>query len=203
MAASIEAIIFDIDGVLCATDFEKRLALLAAELGIAVDVIEREIFNSGCEDDADMGKLSAADYVAGIGHRLGVAVSAEVWLKARIDAMTPDPGMLDLARDLAGHVATVMLTNNGHLLAEHMAEVFPDVLSLFGERALFSARLGMGKQQPATYPALARRFGWRVDRMLLIDDSETYVAAAREAGTVGHLFRGIDGLRAELGGLGL
>ena len=51
--------------------------------------------------------------------------------------------------------------------------------------------------------ASARRFGWRVDRMLLIDDSETYVAAAREAGTVGHLFRGIDGLRAELGGLGL
>ncbi len=192
------------DGVLCDYDFEKRMALLERDLGVPGAAIRARIFDSGFEDEADLGKYSSDDYVAGISERLGVPVTTDAWIAARRAAMTPDPAMLDLARSLGARVETAMLTNNGRLLAERIGDVFPEVLDVFGERTFFSAVIGMGKEHTPTFPAFARKMGWDLDGMLFVDDSARYIAAARDAGVRAHHFKGIDGLRAELakGGLG-
>lgn len=191
------------DDVLCRYDRPKRFAFLENALGVAAERIKAEIFQSGFEDEADLGRMTSAEYVAGISKRLGVPVTAEIWMDARKQAMTPDPAMFDLARALMAKVEVAMLTNNGKLLAENIARVMPDIPATFGERAFFSGTLGMGKEHTPTFPAFAKMMGWDVTRMLFVDDSEQYIQAARAAGVVAHHFKGIDGLKAELKRLGL
>ena len=196
--AAIETFLFDMDGVLCAYAFDRRLRLVEERLGGPASEIEAKIFTSGFEEAADFGEFGTAAYLEGVSERLGLAVDAATWLAARRDAMTPDAAMLDLARDLAERHPTALLTNNGWFLCEAIDEVFPALRGIFAERMFFSAEIGGGKEQTATFRPFLDRLGWRPETTLFIDDSATYIGCAREAGLETHLFAGLDGLMADL-----
>ena len=72
-----------------------------------------------------------------------------------------------------------MLTNNGPLLYEALAEILPDVFRIFGSRAHASFQFGARKPQPRGVRALARRYGVDPARAVFIDDDDAYVAGAR------------------------
>ena len=59
------------------------------------------------------------------------------------------------------------------------------------------------KPDPRIYEVLLKRNGLDAQRCLFIDDSRPNVDAAREIGMRAHHFKGADGLRSELIGLGL
>lgn len=196
--AEIATILFDMDGVLCRYDFEARLKQLETVLGVPAAEIDAKIFKSGFEDDADMGAYSSSAYVDGVSERLGVPVDRETWLAARADAMTPDPAMLDLAARLGTAHETALLTNNGWFLGDAIDDVFPALRDIFGARMFFSAEIGGGKEQVATFGPFLANLGWRPETTLFIDDSPVYIACGREAGLETHLFQGIDALNADL-----
>ena len=197
--APIELIVFDMDGVLCHYDFPRRLACLAQKTGLDTDFIDERIFRSGFDDLGDQGRFSAAEYLRKFGDKLGVSVAREDWLWARRVPMTPDTAMLALvARLQEQQVQVAMLTNNGPLLQEGLAEVFTQAADLFGAQAYFSCQFSSTKEDPAIFHALLDSLGGRAERTLFIDDSEIYIAAARKAGLQVHHFAGIDGLLAAL-----
>ncbi|MFQ5468439.1 MAG: hypothetical protein ACE5DS_09940, partial [Kiloniellaceae bacterium] len=96
----MEAVIFDMDGVLCAYDFPARLAHLERRIGVPAETIDEAIFRSGFEDAADRGEMDEAAYLSGLSARLGTPVTRADWLAARAAAMTPNRDVLDLARSL-------------------------------------------------------------------------------------------------------
>jgi putative hydrolase of the HAD superfamily len=149
----IRHVVFDMDGVLCRTDFSRRDEVMAQRVGLTAAAIEAAIFKSGFEDQADRGRFTAEQYLHGMAERLGVAVSRADWLAARKAAMTPDRDMLALARALGRRLGTAMLTNNGPLLRAHIGEVFPQAVELFGARAFFSCEFGTGKEGPRYLPS--------------------------------------------------
>lgn len=191
------------DGVLYAYDFEARLRLLEDALDVPADIIRAEIFESGFEDEADLGRMDTDTYIAGIAARLGVPVTLRQWTAARKWAMAPEPAMLDLARGLKAHCEIALLTNNGRFLADAIDELAPELPPLFGERLFVSGILGMGKEHAPTFTALLAQLGWQPATTLFIDDSPRYIGEADKAGLVTHLFTDIDGLRGWLAEFGL
>ncbi|MEX0693567.1 MAG: HAD family hydrolase [Rhodospirillales bacterium] len=203
MRERISAVLFDMDGVLYSYDFGNRLQLLSDALGVSVSDIEDKIFKSGFEDSHDNGDIDVEGYIAGIAERLGVPVRPGQWLAARKWAMAPEPIMIDLARRLKKTVEIALLTNNGALLYENIAELAPELPPLFGDRLFVSGVHGFNKEYVSGFTGLLAHMGWRAETTLFIDDSPRYITAADQAGLVTHRFDGIDGLRARLTDLGL
>jgi len=81
--ADIRAVLFDMDGVLYAYDFEARLGLLESALEVSKDDIRAKIFDSGFDDQHDQGLIDVDGYISGIADRLGVPVRVGQWLAAR------------------------------------------------------------------------------------------------------------------------
>ena len=185
-ASVINAVVFDMDGVLCRYRIERRLALLASWSGLSPDAIHAAIWRSGFEDEAERGVVSADEYLRGFGERMGYPLSAAQWVEARRAAIEPDLAVLSLARQLSTDHPVGMFTNNPLLLKRHIAEVFPAVPDIFGPRAIFSAELGRSKPDPEAFRRLAARLGLAPDEILYFDDDVTYVAGAREAGLSAH-----------------
>jgi putative hydrolase of the HAD superfamily len=199
----IQAIVFDMDGVLCHYRIERRLALLASWSGRSPDAIHAAIWGSGFEDEAERGIVSADDYLKGFGERMGYALSAAQWVEARKASIEPDPAVLSLARRLGTDRPVGMFTNNPFLLKRHIAEVFPAVPDIFGSRAVFSAELGRSKPDPEAFRRLAARLAVAPDEILYFDDEAAYVAGALEAGLAAHRVGGAPGVRAGLARHGL
>jgi glucose-1-phosphatase len=194
----IRAIVFDMDGVLCHYRIERRLALLASWSGRSPDAIHAAIWRSGFEDEAERGVLSADDYLKGFGERMGYALSVAQWVEARKVSIEPDLAVLSLARQLGTDRPVGMFTNNPFLLKRHIAEVFPAVPDIFGDRAVFSAELGRSKPDPEAFRRLATRLAVTPGEILYFDDDAAYVAGAREAGLSAYRVGGAAGVRAGL-----
>jgi glucose-1-phosphatase len=199
----ITAVVFDMDGVLCRYRIERRLALLASWSGRSPDAIHAAIWRSGYEDEAERGLVSADDYLKGFGERMGYPLSAAQWVEARTVAIEPDEAVLSLARQLSTARPVGMFTNNSLLLKRHIAQVFPAVADIFGERAVFSAELGRSKPDPEAFRRLATHLAVAPDEILYLDDDATYVAGARRAGLHADRVDGAPGVRASLAVHGL
>ncbi len=199
----IDLVIFDMDGVLCRTDYDHRLAALADATGLDTGTINSATLQSSFEDLADRGHYSAAEYLRLFGERLGVAVSRQDWLDARQGCMTPDHAMLALVRRLQQQLPIAMLTNNGPLLQECLGEVFPEAAEIFGDRAFFSCQFSSSKEEPDIFYAILKTLGGQPETTLFIDDSQTYIASARSAGLLTHHYSGFDDFVEALGLLGL
>lgn len=186
----IDAVVFDMDDVLCRYRIERRLALLGSWSGRSPDAIYDAIWRSGFEDEAEAGAHDADAYLREFNARLGYPLTADQWVAARRVAMEPDEAVLAIARRLARRGPIAMFTNNPLLLKRHIGEVFPAVAEIFGERAIFSAELGRRKPDPEAFRRLARRLGVAPARVLFFDDNADYVAGASEAGITAYRFTG-------------
>jgi glucose-1-phosphatase len=194
----IEAVVFDMDDVLCRYRIERRLALLASWSGRSAEAIYGAIWGSDFEDEAERGVWTEDAYLRGFGERLGYPLSAGEWVTARRAAMEPDEAVLAIARRLGAGRPVAMFTNNPLLLKRHIGDVFPAVPAIFGERALFSAELGRSKPDPEAFRRLARRLGVSPRSVVFFDDNAGYVAGAREAGLHAYQFEGATAVRDRL-----
>ena len=155
----IEAVVFDMDQVLCRYRIERRLALLASWSGQSPDEIHAAIWRSGFEDEAERGVWTEDAYLHEFGECLGYPLSAAQWVAAWRMAMEPDEAVLSLARQVRAARPVAMFTNNPLLLKRHIGEVFPAVPEIFGARAVFSAELGRSKPDPEGVPAAGAATG--------------------------------------------
>lgn len=203
MSAELEAVIFDVDGVLCRYRRDLRLEMMSRMSGVPAERIEEVIFNQGFDEDGDRGRYSAEEYHRLFCERIGAPLTVDQWLDARAASVEPDPEVLDMARRLKGRVMLATLTNNGPLLKEHFARVFPEAAEIFGEHAHFSCEFQTCKPDPLVFRRLVERLEVAAGASLFIDDSPSYVDGATEAGLRAHRFESAEGLRRVLGAHGL
>jgi HAD superfamily hydrolase (TIGR01509 family) len=198
MAVPLRLALFDMDNVLCDYDRERRLRLLTRLSGQPPAAILAAIWRSGFEGAADAGLMSAEEYLAGFGARLGRPLSREAWIAARRDSMTPWPEVLALVERVRERTIVAVLSNNGFLLAETIDAMFPALRPLFGDNILVSARFGIKKPKEDIYRRAAAEFGVSPQECFFTDDKPWNVAGAERAGMVGHVFAGREGLEQAL-----
>jgi len=195
----LEAIIFDMDGVLCHLDDDARLNHLREATGRTVTEICGAIFESGFEDESDRGAYSAGGYLEEFGHRLNTDLRVEDWVQYRKTGMTPIRESLEVAARLAGSHKLALLTNNGLLLIQEIDVIFPELRRTFGQHLYCSAHFGVQKPEPEVFLQACRRLGSNPAKTLMIDDVEANVAGARAASLYGYHFVSPGDLRDALG----
>jgi glucose-1-phosphatase len=183
-------VLFDMDDVLCAYDWQGRIKELAQMSGQTPDMLEASIWNSGFEDSADTGLIDAEAYLTGFASRLGLPFTRAQWVANRRAAMTPWPDMLALASAISRHATVAVLTNNGHLTAQTIDELFPELRPIFGDRILFSAQFGCQKPDPEVYRRAVAHLGFKANQTLFTDDRPENVVGAIAAGLGGHIHAG-------------
>ena len=183
------AVIFDMDGVLCRYDLRIRLEALARLSGRSPEEVERLIWGSGFEEDADSGRYtSGAAYLKAFGERLGHPIGPADWIAARRASMTPNPEVLELVAALRPTATVALLSNNGPLTEETFAELFPEAATLFGPASFFSWSFGIKKPSPEIYRRTASRLGVAPAKAVFIDDKAHNVAGAASAGLTAFRF---------------
>ena len=197
-----DAVIFDMDDVLCRYDLGRRLRALSRITGQMPRDIRAALWDSGFEDVADTGGYPDPEqYLREFGHRIGYRLTRDEWVSARREAMQAWPDMLALAKRIGEQARLALYTNNGPMTKAAIADLFPEVAHIFPER-YYSFEFGTKKPDPGSYTLVLQRMGLAPERCWFIDDKRSNVTGARMAGLGAHHFRSREQLLPELEALG-
>lgn len=196
-------LLLDFDGVLAAYSRAARIAHLAARCGGDPARVRQVLFASGLETAYDGGEIGTADYLQRLGAGLGAQVSEADWIAARVAGSRGDPGVIERVLALAGSLEIGVLTNNGALMAQAIAQIVPALFPLLQGRVLCSGALGGRKPQAEVYRRALDHFGIAPRHALFIDDLFVNVRGARAIGMPAETASGARALRRALARHGL
>jgi putative hydrolase of the HAD superfamily len=177
----IAVVVFDLGGVVCRFEPARRLAALAAHSDLTPREIQARLWDSGFDADCERGRYSAAETRAEVRARIGYRGDDDALLAAWARAFLPDDDVLALADRLRARFGLALLTNNGPLLREALPRHLPELAQRF-DPLLCSCELCLVKPRPELFRAAGRRLASPPEQLLLVDDSEANVVAARRCG---------------------
>ena len=180
-------LVFDLGGVVYRwkpVEFLPRLLPARAPDPGAAQALAAAFFQSfgGDWSEFDRGVLGAEELARRTAERLGFGLhEAHHVIHSIPEELQPIPETVALLERLraAGHELR-FLSNMPHPYAE-VLERRDGVLRLFAG-GVFSSRVGLVKPEPALFAHAAAAFGGDASALVLLDDMEKNVAAARAAG---------------------
>ncbi|MBP0593351.1 HAD family phosphatase [Paraburkholderia sp. LEh10] len=190
MTSSIKLVLFDMEGVLSHYDRSARTERLSQITGKPPEAVRHAIWGSGLEARSDAGEITDAEYLRELGGLLGCVVSRDEWLAARHASITPNTQTLAVAAQLAARHRIAVLTNNSHLVTDHIGYLNPPVARLFGPHVYAAADFGAAKPAAKAYLGCVGRLGVDAGETLFIDDSDANVQGAIDAGL--HAYKFVD-----------
>ncbi len=196
-------LLLDFDGVLAGYTRAVRIAVLAAQCGCDPARVRQVLFASGLETAYDGGELATADYLERLGAGLGKPVREADWIAARVAASRGDSGVVARVLALADRVDIGVLTNNGALMAQAIAQIVPSLFPLLQGRVLCSGTLGGRKPQAEVYRRALDHFGVAPRHALFLDDLFVNVRGARAIGMRAETASGARAVRRALARHGL
>jgi putative hydrolase of the HAD superfamily len=183
---SLDAVLFDIDDTLCPTTaFAARArrnavrAMLAAGVRASEDAVYRELeeviaeFSSNYEHHFDKLLLRLDPRaIEGLNPALVVAAGVAAYHDTKFRELAPDPGVLELFRDL--HERRVVLGVVTHGLTSKQAEklVRLGLVPYIDPRAIFiSDQIGVAKPNPKLYSAALHGLRLSPARAMYVGDN--------------------------------
>ena len=160
------------------------------------------LFTSGLEDASDAGEISPDTYLGRAGAQLGAELDRERWASALAGAVVPVPEVLALVEAVTGQVRCATLSNNGLLVRDLVARIYPEI-SRLGIEVHVAAEYGESKPDRDVYLDACAALGVDPARTAFVDDKEANATGAAAAGLRAHHHRDAEGLRAFLQDLGL
>ena len=198
-AAAVEAVLFDIGGVIAPFTGLASLRRLTggSELDAATQWLRSPIvrrFESGAVDEWEFASGVIAQWRFELTPAEFLAQFAD-WLD------DPYPGAENLVRETAGRVRVGCLSNTNALQWLRRISRWP-VSALFTER-LLSFELGAVKPDREIFELAIARLALPPWAVLLLDDNPLNVEGARSAGLRAEQALGVDGARAALARYGI
>lgn len=198
----IQAVIFDVGGVLIRTEDRAPRAAWERRLGLPTGAADELVFHSPSGLAAQRGELDDDALWGWLGEHLGLSAGDLATFRRDFwagDALDFD--LLDFIRRLRPRYQTAIITN----ASRGMRRTFDTVYPLAGDFDLIvaSAEEGLMKPDAAIYEATLARLGRRPAEAVFVDDSPANVAGAQAAGLHAVRFTTTPNLIAELQGLGV
>jgi FMN phosphatase YigB (HAD superfamily) len=193
----IQAVLFDLGGVLLPFDRERRVAAIVSQLGVDADDV-RELFDGPLPRRMDLGEADESDFAAAFAEmsdRPITPATARALLLSVFDP--PNAELWRLVAELRRTYVVGGFSDN----PAFVASVFPDGALL--EPMIFSSEIGAVKPSDAAFAAAEARLGLEGEAVLFIDDGPANVAAARRRGWDAIPFTDNASLLAELAARGL
>ena len=188
-----KAIVFDIGGVLVGLDLGRCIHAFQEILGYdRITSLLDPYHQKGIYGDMEGGLISADDF-----HRLVLAESRPGCTAADVDrcmgalitGMAPDT--VRTVKELAKRYPLYLLSNNNPIAMDIINGMFRDngiEPSTTFKSQFLSYEMRLLKPSQAIYQATIKGIGLPAEEILFIDDNETNVLAAREAGMQARLY---------------
>ncbi|MCB0869751.1 MAG: HAD family phosphatase [Solirubrobacterales bacterium] len=202
----IEMVISDFGGVLTTplfeafASFQDRVGIPPRSFGEAMKAIMEKgqpnpLFELEC------GRISEAEFQAQLAEALepilGHRPEIESFGMLLFEALDPNPGMIDLIREVRRDgIRTALLTNNVKEWEATWRSMMP-IDELF-ETVVDSAFVNCRKPDPRIYQLTLERVQLEPEQCIFIDDMEINIEAANELGLHGVHFRETAQARAEV-----
>lgn len=178
----IEALLFDLGGVVIDIDFERVWNSWARDAACAVDGLRRSIGRDATYLRYECGQIPIEAYFSHLRAAMNVTLSdAQLltgWNEIFIGEM---PGIADLLRDLESRVPLYAFSNTNRAHEEVWSVRFADVLTPF-RKVFVSSSLGLRKPDRASFDHVVAEMGVPASSILFFDDTLENIEGARAAG---------------------
>ena len=192
MSALVDVVVFDLGGVVCTFQPDRRLRTLADLVGTTPTRVRSLLFDSGLEARAERGELNPDETYDAVVEALGGGLKREEVRRAWSRAFVPDGELLATVRRVRR--PTALFTNNGPIIEDCLTHELSAVTTAF-DRLLVSWRLGSTKPDIEAFAKASAALGAPAGSVLFVDDDVDNVRAAARAGWISHRYRGPSKLR--------
>jgi glucose-1-phosphatase len=198
----IQAVIFDVGGVLLRTEDRGPRAALEVRYGLAPGASEVLVFNGPVGTQAQQGTITSLALWAAVQAELGLdEAGVEEFRRAFFGGERLDTEMLELARSLRPRYQTAIISNAMDDLLEVITDRYPmaDAFDLI----VGSAYEKVMKPDPVIFERTLARLGRAPEEAVFIDDFAHNIAAAQQLGMATIHYRAGMDLAAALAALGV
>ncbi|MDB9315967.1 HAD family phosphatase [Spirulina sp. CS-785/01] len=187
---AVDAIIFDIGGVILNIEYNKTIAALRRVSQLDIARLYSQYQQSSLFDDVETGKISGVEFLAGLKSLLHCdcadAVLLEAWNAMLLDI---PPERIELLASLRHHKRTFALSNTNELHAEAFEGIYEQTTGqpratfaeLF-EQVYYSHVLRDRKPNPTIFQRVLKDNQLTPERTLFIDDSPQHIKSAKTVG---------------------
>jgi len=210
--AGIEAVIFDIGGVLLEYDFELAVRAAVPLAGLPADEIRRRLFGNGGYAgsehhrevlDFECGRISGEEFHAFVESLLGRRFPFPAFCRAWncIFKREIAPTVALLRRLQRGGLKVGGLSNTNVIHYEYIRRRWGVLREI--EHMFASHEIGFRKPDPACFRHVLKKMAVAAPRAVFVDDFAENIAGARSAGMLGVHAPDHKAVRAGLAALGL
>lgn len=178
----VDAIVFDLGGVLIDVDFRRAFRAWGTAAGVSADDLAARF----AVDDAccahERGELDDRGYFAHLRGLLRIELpDADMLAGWNAIIGEPVPGVEELVRRLALRWPLYVFSNTNPAHIAHFTPCCRPLLSLF-RKVFTSCEMGARKPEAEAFERLSRRIGVPPARLAFFDDVQANVDGARRAG---------------------
>ena len=181
-APQVDALLFDLGGVVMALDWERCFASWARDSGRGIDEIRRRHRFDSAYERHECGGISEREFYASLRKTLGVELTdaqlAAGWCSIFAGEI---PETVALLRRLEGRVPLYAFSNTNPEHQRAWSRQFEEALRPF-RKVFTSCELGVRKPGRAAFEKVSREIGVPLERILFFDDTLENVDGARRAG---------------------
>jgi len=175
--------IFDMDNVLYDYHWRQRMESLTDITGIDFHELRRRWWHDEGEWNAEAGiPDTGAEYLRLVNEAFGSNIAREVWVSLRKEAMVFRPDVIGAVEFAKQHGQVTLLTNNGMLIGEHLADIAPHLVPVFGEHMFATAHYGARKPNTLVYERVLERYRATGSETFFVDDTPENLRGANELG---------------------
>jgi len=181
--------IFDMDNVLYEYRWRDRMEKLTELTGHDFHELRRRWWHDDGEWQAEAGiPDTGAEYLRMVNEAFGSDISRADWIQFRKDAMTYRPEVSEAVAFAKKFGQVTLLTNNGILIGEHLAEVSPELVPLFGEHMFATAHYKARKPDPLVFERVLDRYETAGSQTFFVDDTPDNLRGAEVHNITTHWF---------------
>lgn len=178
----IEALIFDLGGVVIGVDFDRAFQIWEQQSRLSLEDIRSSFVMDACYEQHERGEIRAAEYFRHLRDTLKLEGSDDEialgWNAIFTGEITQT---LEYIRMLKGSVPCYAFTNSNPFHQAVCSSTYSNVVRSF-DQVFVSSELGVRKPDYAAFKAIADATGLHLSTMLLFDDSLQNVEGALNAG---------------------
>lgn len=180
----IDAVVFDLGGVLIEIDFQRVFKRWAEHAGCDVmDLVDRYSLDHHYEKH-ERGETHAAEYFAALRETLGINISDEQFLDGWNEIFVGEvPNIRHIVQQYAALFPVYVFSNTNEAHRATWMAGYPQLLKPF-QQVFISSEMGKRKPEVEAYWEVAANIGAEPQRILFFDDSAQNIEGARQAGLI-------------------
>jgi putative hydrolase of the HAD superfamily len=195
----IDALLFDLGGVLVEIDFSRVTTRWAELAGRPVHEVHARFAHGEAYARHERGEIDMAAYCDALRAELGLDLDDDAltdgWQRVFVNEIEPT---VRLVRELRGHIPLYVFSNTNATHLAFWSKRYASALEPF-DHVFTSVELGARKPEREAYERVARAIGTQPARILFFDDVADNIEGARAVGMPAILVRSPDDVRAAVG----